>query len=230
MNLNKIIQIIEKKTFLYYNDINNHTLYIPRFVYEECKLHKIDFESKAKVLFDRNYYTIPRDKLKELEDKSNYKGIEKILHFEKEKKSSKLDNVIFAFKDGLTNLTYIPIKYTENTSGNTKTILNQKCRIIHINDLEKIYNKKIYVITVFLKPEEPEEILLCRSNDKLFIKELDAVTFGLNLANRKKIRVNGIFYLEISQEETFLMSIIATKEDRKITFAEKNIVPKREKL
>ena len=86
MKLNKIIQIIEKKTFLYYNDINNHTLYIPRFVYEECKFLKIEFDSHSRIIFDRNYYSIPKDKIKELEEKSNYKGIEKILHFEKEQK------------------------------------------------------------------------------------------------------------------------------------------------
>ena len=227
MNLNKIIKIIEKKTFIYYNDVNNRTLYIPRFVYEECQFLKIEFESHPKILMDRNYYSIPRDKIAELEEKSNYKGIEKVLSLEKENKSSKLENVIFAYRDGVTNLTYLPVKYAEATSGNTRTVMNQQCRVIHIRELEKILNKRIYIITVFLKPEEAEELILCKKENQLFINEVQAVTYGLDPTNRKRIRVNNELYLEISREETILLKIIATKNGKKIAFIEKNIIPKR---
>ena len=227
MNFKKIIQIVEKKTFLFYNDINNRTLYIPRFVYEECKYHNIEFESHPKIICERNYYSIPRDKIKELEEKSNYKGIEKVLHLEKEKKSPKLNDVIFAYKDGLTHLTYIPVKYAEKTSGNTRKIMNQDCRIIHMRDLEKILNKRIYILTVFLKPDEPEQLILCKKDSQLFMNEVEALSFGLDIENRKKIRVNNELYVEISQEETFLLNIIAMKNGRKIAFTEKSIVPKR---
>ena len=227
MKLNKIIKLIEKKTFIYYNDINNRTLYIPRFVYEECQFLKIEFESHPKILMDKNYYSIPRSKITELEEKSNYKGIEKIIQAEKENQSSKLNNVIFAYKDGLTNLIYLPVKYTEATSGNTRMVMNQKCRAVHIRELERILNKKIYIVTVFLKPEEPEELILCKKENQLFIDEVQAVTFGLDPTNRKRIRVNNVLYLEISLEEKILLKIIATKNGRKIAFKEKNIIPKR---
>jgi len=227
VNLNKIIQIIERKTFIYYNDINNNTLYIPRFIYEECLFAKINMTSKPKIIFNKNCYSITRNQIKELEEKSNFKGIEKIVYLEKENISPKLENTIFTYKDGVTDTIYIPLKYSISSSGNQKTILNKKCRAISINELEKIYNKKIYIITTFLKPEETEEIILCKTPDSLYIGEEDAISFGLNIQYRKKIKVDNKIYLQISKEEINLMEIISTKEDRKISLIEKSIIPKK---
>ena len=225
--INKILQIIERKTFIYYNDVNNQTLYVPRFIYEECLFNSIEMTSKPKIIMEKNHYSITRKQLQELEEKTYYKGIEKKLYLKKENPSPKLTNTIFAYKDGNTNIIYLPLEYAKQTSGNTKTIMNKKCCVVHERDLEKIYNKTIIVVTVFLKPEEIEDVLICRIEHHYFIQESVAITFGLSMLDRKRIRVDGVIYIQISREEINLIYIIATKEDRKVHFIEKEIIPKK---
>ena len=222
-----IIKIIERKSFIYYNDVNNNTFYIPRDIYEKCISLNLKWDSKPKIIQDKNYYSTTRAILNELAKTKEYYGIEKVLRLEREIIPKSLENVIMAYKDGKTGIIYISEKYQPENSANLKIILGKRCYPITERELERILNKKIIIATVFCKPKEQEKILVCKAGEKRFIKETAGITYGLSLINRKRIKIDNQIYIQVTEEELTLIQIMAKKEDKEIEFEKKEIFPKR---
>ena len=219
--------------FIYYFDIEEKKLYIPRNIYEVCKKASIEIEANPKILEEKNCYSIIEEQLKEIEQKTNYRGIERLLKpknsqilelnippvFSKEvqeiketpkeeKKETLKENpyptqgVIIVYKDEKNGKLYIPTKYQIITSTVERDIANHKCYETNRNTLEKIYNKKIIIVSVY--PGVPLEynILVC-SNDKeqLFISEENLRKLNMEKQNPHRILINKVIYFEITKEE-----------------------------
>ncbi len=185
----------------------DNILYVTRDIYEECKKKKLEFESTPKIINDRNYYSIPEEILNQIGERK------------------KLERII-AYRDGITNQIYLPEKYHIEMSSNKRTILNKKCYITTIRQLEQIVNKEIIIATVFLTEEEKKEIIICKTGGHYFMKDDEFQSFELNHDNRKRIKVDGVLFTEISMEEINLLNIISDKEGHNIHFIIREIIPK----
>lgn len=65
--------------FIYYYDLEDKTAYVQRNILELARANGIEIEGKPKVIENKNCYSITEEQLKEIEAKTNYNGVEKII-------------------------------------------------------------------------------------------------------------------------------------------------------
>lgn len=65
--------------FMYYYDMETNSSYITRKIFELCRKLDISIEGKPKIINDKNCYSITDEELKLFEEKSTYRGIERII-------------------------------------------------------------------------------------------------------------------------------------------------------
>lgn len=184
--------------FEYYYDEQNNIIYISREILELSRKLNIEIEGIPKIINNKNCYSIHYKDLKKIEEQANIKGIEnKITNREKEK------NVVIVYHLANTNELYL----TENInlSNDTKEIMNKVCFKTTAKELEKTLNKKFVIVTVYKynKTTTPKknELIVCNYNNVLFIEESILESLNLQKTNKKKIRVNKVIYIEVTEDE-----------------------------
>ncbi len=226
LSTNKYVIIPGKKSFVYYFDTVNDQFYIPWEQYETSKKLGIDIEGKPKIIQGRNCYSIHPEQLKELEQNSDFLGIKRDVQLEGEfkvketKPSEDIKITLVAYQDATTKKIYLPIQYSGKETP-TKLILDKPCTEVDIHDLEKMLNIKVIIITVYCKPNDVLTIPLCNIQDRLFIAEEIAIIFDIDLSNRRRIRVDGNYYVEVAENELPKIQI----EDADVVFEKKEIYP-----
>ena len=184
--------------FEYYYDEQNNIIYISRELLELSRNLNIEIEGIPKIINNKNCYSIHYKDLKKIEEQANIKGIEnKITNKEKEK------NVVIVYHLANTNELYL----TENInlSNDTKEIMNKVCFKTTAKELEKTLNKKFVIVTVYKYNEtttpKKNELIVCNYNNVLFIEESILESLNLQKTNKKKIRVNKVIYIEVTEDE-----------------------------
>ena len=184
--------------FEYYYDGQNNIIYISREILELSRKLNIEIEGIPKIINNKNCYSIHYKDLKKIEEQANIKGIEnKITNKEKEK------NVVIVYHLANTNELYL----TENInlSNDTKEIMNKVCFKTTAKELEKTLNKKFVIVTVYKYNEtttpKKNELIVCNYNNVLFIEENILESLNLQKTNKKKIRVNKVIYIEVTEDE-----------------------------
>lgn len=184
--------------FEYYYDEQNNIIYISREILELSRKLNIEIEGIPKIINNKNCYSIHYKDLKKIEEQANIKGIKnKITNKEKEK------NVVIVYHLANTNELYL----TENInlSNDTKEIMNKVCFKTTAKELEKTLNKKFVIVTVYKYNEtttpKKNELIVCHYNNVLFIKESILESLNLQKTNKKKIRVNKVIYIEVTEDE-----------------------------
>lgn len=184
--------------FEYYYDEQNNIIYISREILELSRKLNIEIEGKPKIINNKNCYSIHYKDLKKIEKQEKIKGIEnKITNKEKEK------NVIIVYHLANTNELYL----TENInhSNDTKEIMNKVCFKTTAKELEKTLNKKFVIVTVYRNNEtttpKDNKLIVCNYNNVLFIEENILESLNLQTTNKKKIRVDKIIYIEVTEAE-----------------------------
>ena len=184
--------------FEYYYDEQNNIIYISREILELSRKLNIEIEGIPKIINNKNCYSIHYKDLKKIEEQANIKGIEnKITNREKEK------NIVIVYHLANTNELYL----TENInlSNDTKEIMNKVCFKTTTQELEKTLNKKFVIVTVYKynKTTTPKknELIVCNYNNILFIEENILESLNLQKTNKKKIRVNKVIYIEVTEDE-----------------------------
>ncbi len=184
--------------FEYYYDEQNNIIYISREILELSRKLNIEIEGIPKIINNKNCYSIHYKDLKKIEEQANIKGIEnKITNREKEK------NIIIVYHLANTNELYL----TENInlSNDTKEIMNKVCFKTTAKELEKTLNKKFVIVTVYKYNEttthKKNELIVCNYNNVLFIEESILESLNLQKTNKKKIRVNKVIYIEVTEDE-----------------------------
>lgn len=184
--------------FEYYYDEQNNIIYISREILELSRKLNIEIEGTPKIINNKNCYSIHYKDLKKIEEQANIKGIEnKITNREKEK------NIIIVYHLANTNELYL----TENInlSNDTKEIMNKVCFKTTTQELEKTLNKKFVIVTVYKYNEtttpKKNELIVCNYNNVLFIEENILESLNLQKTNKKKIRVNKVIYIEVTEDE-----------------------------
>lgn len=184
--------------FEYYYDEQNNTIYISREILELSRKLNIEIEGTPKIINNKNCYSIHYKDLKKFEEQANIKGIEnKITNREKEK------NIIIVYHLANTNELYL----TENInlSNDTKEIMNKVCFKTTAKELEKTLNKKFVIVTVYKYNEtttpKKNELIVCNYNNVLFIEENILESLNIQKTNKKKIRVNKVIYIEVTEDE-----------------------------
>lgn len=184
--------------FEYYYDEQNNIIYISREILELSRKLNIEIEGIPKIINNKNCYSIHYKDLKKIEEQANIKGIEnKITNKEKEK------NVVIVYHLANTNELYL----TENInlSNDTKEIMNKVCFKTTAKELEKTLNKKFIIVTVYKYNEtatpKKNELIVCNYNNVLFIEESILESLNLQKTNKKKIRVNKVIYIEVTEDE-----------------------------
>ena len=184
--------------FEYYYDEQNNIIYISREILELSRKLNIEIEGIPKIINNKNCYSIHYKDLKKIEEQANIKGIEnKITNKEKEK------NVVIVYHLANTNELYL----TENInlSNDTKEIMNKVCFKTTAKELEKTLNKKFVIVTVYKYNEtttpKKNELIVCNYNNVLFIEENILESLNLQKTNKKKIRVNKVIYIEVTEDE-----------------------------
>ena len=104
-------------------------------------------------------------------------------------------------------------------------IMNRQCTTTSEQELEKITNKRFILVTVYLKPQKQFVIPTCRVEGKSFISEEIANTFDINAIFKKRIRVDGEIYLEVTEEELNKIKKDYQPINVNVVFQEKLIVP-----
>ena len=184
--------------FEYYYDEQNNIIYISREILELSRKLNIEIEGIPKIINNKNCYSIHYKDLKKIEEQANIKGIEnKITNKEKEK------NIVIVYHLANTNELYL----TENInlSNDTKEIMNKVCFKTTAKELEKTLNKKFVIVTVYKYNEtaipKKNELIVCNYNNVLFIEENILESLNLQKTNKKKIRVNKVIYMEVTEDE-----------------------------
>ncbi len=184
--------------FEYYYDEQNNIIYISREILELSRKLNIEIEGIPKIINNKNCYSIHYKDLKKIEEQANIKGIEnKITNKEKEK------NIVIVYHLANTNELYL----TENInlSNDTKEIMNKVCFKTTTKELEKTLNKKFVIVTVYKYNEtttpKKNELIVCNYNNVLFIEESILESLNLQKTNKKKIRVNKVIYIEVTEDE-----------------------------
>lgn len=184
--------------FEYYYDEQNNIIYISREILELSRKLNIEIEGIPKIINNKNCYSIHYKDLKKIEEQTNIKGIEnKITNREKEK------NIVIVYHLANTNELYL----TENInlSNDTKEIMNKVCFKTTTQELEKTLNKKFVIVTVYKYNEtttpKKNELIVCNYNNILFIEENILESLNLQKTNKKKIRVNKVIYIEVTEDE-----------------------------
>lgn len=184
--------------FEYYYDEQNNIIYISREILELSRKLNIEIEGKPKIINNKNCYSIHYKDLKKIEEQEKIKGIEnKITNKEKEK------NVIIVYH--LANTDELYLTENINNSNDTKKIMNKVCFKTTAKELEKTLNKKFVIVTVYQNNEtttsKDNKLIVCNYNNVLFIEENILESLNLQTANKKKIRVDKIIYIEVTEDE-----------------------------
>ena len=213
-----------QKAFVYYNDLTNHKLYIDRKIYELAKELKIGIEGKAKIIDNKNCYSLTLTQLKQIEQASNYKGIEKNVVLEKD---DTISTPVIAYQDQNSGTIYLPTKYNlvNPENHNLKRIMNKECIEMTISELEQIYNQKIILVSVYLKERKKKDIIICCAKDKFYISEADINSLTDNSIGKEKIRVDGQIYYHITESDMVEIKKAARKQDIEVNFTFKSITP-----
>lgn len=182
--------------FEYYYDEQNNIIYISREILELSRKLNIEIEGIPKIINNKNCYSIHYKDLKKIEEQANIKGIEN-------KITNKEKNVVIVYHLANTNELYL----TENInlSNDTKEIMNKVCFKTTAKELEKTLNKKFVIVTVYKYNEtttpKKNELIVCNYNNVLFIEESILESLNLQKTNKKKIRVNKVIYIEVTEDE-----------------------------
>lgn len=184
--------------FEYYYDEQNNIIYISREILELSRKLNIEIEGKPKIINNKNCYSIHYKDLKKIEEQEKIKGIEnKITNKEKEK------NVIIVYH--LANTDELYLTENINNSNDTKEIMNKVCFKTTAKELEKTLNKKFVIVTVYQNNEtatpKDNKLIVCNYNNVLFIEENILESLKLQTTNKKKIRVDKIIYIEVTEDE-----------------------------
>ncbi len=184
--------------FEYYYDEQNNIIYISREILELSRKLNIEIEGKPKIINNKNCYSIHYKDLKKIEEQEKIKGIEnKITNKEKEK------NVIIVYH--LANTDELYLTENINNSNDTKEIMKKVCFKTTAKELEKTLNKKFVIVTVYQNNEtntsKDNKLIVCNYNNVLFIEENILESLNLQTTNKKKIRVDKIIYIEVTEAE-----------------------------
>ena len=83
--------------------------------------------------------------------------------------------------------------------------MNKVCFKTTAKELEKTLNKKFVIVTVYKYNEtttpKKNELIVCNYNNVLFIEESILESLNLQKTNKKKIRVNKVIYIEVTEDE-----------------------------
>lgn len=217
--------------FMYYYNIENQKMYVTRDIYDLAKKNDLVIEAEPKIIDNKNCYSIKEEELKFLETKTNYRGVEQLLKpkpveplvnekLDVESKVEKLEipkekkiETIIVYKDKLTNKLYIPYEHAQNKEGEQRLILHKNCVETTISDLEKIYNKRFIITSVFLVEAKNIDVIICNNQGKLFVSQKVLNSLGFYIENPHRILVQQEIYQEISNDD---MDIIKSKESNKL--------------
>lgn len=195
--------------------------YISRDVLEVARHYNSKVEAKPVIINDKNCYSIKKDEIFTLEGLLNSFATKIIL--------DKIGEPIIVYKDKKDDKLYIPEIYNYCKNSNTKVIMNKICKETSEKELETIYNKRFVIASVYTKQEKrfiPKEIVnitICDFNGRLFIEEKAFEKLNIINDNNKKIKVDGIIYLEVSTKE--ITDAREMNKDRYIiNFNKRNIV------
>ena len=222
----KKLPISNKKLFVYYNCLDDKKLYIKRETLETARNYNIELEAIPKIINNNNCYSILKEQLEEYENKTNTRGIEQLINNSKNNK--KIKNILetrIVYKDKLNNKIYIPEEYATKKDRNKKIILNKLCYEATINEIECIYNKKIFIVDVYTKKEIEKEklnIIICNNNGRLFISEINAIKLNIKPISNKKIKIKNDYYKEIDNNS---INEINNNNKYDVNIIYKNIVP-----
>lgn len=217
-----------KSLFIYYIDLENNTKYIDRKILEKIRENNIEMETTPKIIDNKNCYSITEKTLKEFENSSSMRGVEKIYRENNKNITTqkKEVEVIIVYKDCLTDKLYIEKeKITRNHLRNKKTLLNKECYETSIIELENTHNKKFVIVDIYpYKKIKTYQVLICKCNDEVFAPEDILNKFEIESPLQKRIRINGEIFKWIPEK---LIDSIKNKEDEytKINFEYKQIVP-----
>jgi len=132
------------KYFTYYYDIINDITFIDREIYELCKKYEIDLDSIPRILYNKNYYSIEEDKLKEFIEKSNYIG-NRVLLLVDNKSIKRKNKLLIVCK--YNNELFVPeeVKYVYKEISNNKLIKVNGEIYIKITEEDLNHIKKAYL-------------------------------------------------------------------------------------
>lgn len=198
----------EKTRFNYFR--TNNALYVTRDIYELAKKNDVKIEANPKIISNCNCYSIKEEELVELERKTNSEGKRIII------REPKTVETVVVYKDMNNNKIYIPREYAPTQSNSITIIMNKKCFESSEQELEKIFNKKFIIANVYLnnKKNEKKEILnitLCNFNNELFIPQEIINKLNVQTSLNKKIKVNGIIFHKITEEELRNIKVESSK-------------------
>ena len=152
------------------------------------------------VLANRIIYEIKRALKKSICKKAKPFVYDPVIPYNDSLSTIKENNIIIVYKDINTGKLYIPEEYAKS-KNNMAIILNKKCYETSIEELETIYNKRILIIDVAIRPKKNIVITICNNNGDLFISNEILKQFNIVSKYSKMILVNKKIYTQIGNEE-----------------------------
>lgn len=213
--------------FIYYYNLEDKTAYVQRNILELARTNGIEIEGKPKVIENKNCYSITEEQLQDLQEKTNYNGVEKII---KPKLLLKLvDEKLNVSSKNITVPT-IPQPVVENQNTEIpvyRTINAFKEFNREIVLYQDIHSKKLftnlYCVTRFNIPTEGKLTAVINGEDCYEIDREDAL-FIVNNANNN-YSAYSIKYSELPLGFKNILTIIIYKDiTSKKTFVNKNVM------
>lgn len=194
-----------KALFTYYHNPIDNKLYINRNVLEKIREYDVEIDGTPEIIENKNCYTITNEQLKEYEEKSSTRGVEKIIFNKKETKATeKKDDIetVIVYRDCTTNKLYIDKdKARRGFTNNIKTIMNKNLCETSIIELENTNNRKYIIVDTYTYDKlEDYSFIVCKCNDEIFIPQKTIEKLKIESEFNKKIRVNQEIYKKISED------------------------------
>ena len=216
--------------FMYYLDVDDKKMYINRETLEKARKNNVEIEAIPKIIEDKNCYSITKEELKNLEEKTSTHGIERLVSKNNRNNNTvtKKDNckTIIIYRDVITDKLYIKEEdIFSNRYSNEKCILNNLCKEISVRELENTYNKKFIIADVYTYNKCKEyNILVCNADDKLFISNNILLNFNIYLDDARKIIINKEIYTQVNDNIIDYLNSL-NSESIKINIVNKKIIP-----
>ena len=187
---------------------DNTELFINRTLYEKALKQQIEVEGIPKVIENKNYYSITKEQLDQLNNSIK----------------PKKNNYIICYVDKNNNKYYVKEEDLDTKKDNPKTIMGKTCYEVSEEELKNL-GDKIVKVSVYLKQKNLININIT-SLDSIYIED----KYVQDKQNKKQIRIDGVLYTAVTELELAKLKQELTKEGNEVSFKQRKVIKKNKEL
>ncbi len=195
--------------FIYFLDYETNKKYIKREIFELARKNEIEIEGTPKIINNKNCYSLTDEQLKELESKTDYRGVEQIIRIspdsiEKElnKTKEQLELLVNNNEEKVSNSNKTEKSDKDTLLQNEINKIKEQLELLINNDEEKVSNsnktkksdKDTLLQNELNKTKEQLELLINNDEDNASDNKIENIDNSIlqNELNKTKEQLNEL--------------------------------------